>query len=393
MADKEIEQIVRMISNFEIKGNVETVLPFGSGHINDTYKVINGNAECPDYLLQRINHEIFRDVPGLTNNIVYVTEHLKQKLIQVSGPDSEKQVLTPIPSVNGQYFYRDEDGRYWRLYLFLKETLSYDVVTTATQAYEGGKAFGNFQTLLADLDLTQLTETIPDFHNIRVRLKQLEQALQQDKENRAVHIAGELKFIGDRGHDMAEIERLGEMGKIPARITHNDTKFNNILFNKHGKGQCVIDLDTVMAGYTAFDFGDAVRTIINPAAEDEPDLGKIILNIPLFKAFTRGFLETTAHQLSEEEAYSLAKGVLLLPFIMGVRFITDYLNGDIYYKIKFSSHNLQRARAQFHLVKQLEQQYQEIYTIIWQTWQRARAFNGEAISTPSLFPTPTHRNS
>jgi len=375
MENKKIKQIVRIISNFKIEGNVKTVQAFGSGHINDTYKVINADREHPDYLLQRVNHEIFRDVSGLMRNIAHVTGHLREKLSKIAGSDPEKEVLTLIPSINGHYFYHDQGGRYWRLYLFLKETRSYDVVTTKTQAYEGGKAFGNFQTLLADLDLDQLTETIPDFHNIRVRLKQFEQALQKNKANRAVYIKDELRFIENREYSMAEIEHLGELGKIPARITHNDTKFNNILFDKNGIAQCVIDLDTVMPGYTAFDFGDAVRTIINPSAEDEPDLEKITLNIPLFKSFTDGFLERTAHQLNEAETSSLAKGVLLLPFIMGVRFLTDYLNGDVYYKVKFSGHNLQRARAQFHLVKQLEQKYPEIYTIILQAWQHARVLN------------------
>lgn len=361
------ESIHQIVSGFLIEGCAGGFKPFGSGHINDTYRIFNTVAGKPDYLLQKINHHIFKDVAGLMDNISYVTRHLKSKLKNVPGADPDKEVLTLIPAKNNRYYYLDNEGQYWRMYLFLKSTKSYDVVSTEKQAYEGGKAFGCFQTMLADVDVSKLTTVIPDFHNINFRLKQFDDALKADSAGRVKNITPELKFINERAYDMAEIERMGRAGKLPVRVTHNDTKFNNVLLNEHDAAQCVIDMDTIMPGYTAFDFGDAVRTIINSAPEDEPDLEKITLNMPLFKAFAEGFLSQTAHYMGTNEIRSLVKGVYLLPYIMGLRFLTDYLNGDVYYKTKFAEHNLQRARAQFQLIRKLEENYEEIYAIVLQS--------------------------
>jgi hypothetical protein len=371
---EKIESIHQIVSEFLIEGEAGEIKPFGSGHINDTYRVYNTAKDKPDYLLQRINHLIFKDVPGLINNIVYVTGHLKNKLKSVPGADPEKEVLTLIPAKNNDYYYHDDSG-YWRMYLFLKDTKSYDVVSTEKQAYEGGKAFGYFQTMLADVNTSKLTKVIPDFHNIYFRLKQFDDALKADTSDRAKHVTAEIDFINARAYDMAEIERMGKADKLPVRVTHNDTKFNNVLLDQHDAAQCVIDMDTIMPGYTAFDFGDAVRTIINSAPEDEPDLDKIVLNIPLFKAFAEGFLSQTVQYMGINEIRSLVKGVYLLPYIMGVRFLTDYLNGDVYYKIKFAEHNLQRARAQFQLVKKLEESYDDIYGIVLQSVNENKALN------------------
>jgi hypothetical protein len=370
-----VKSIRQIVFNFLIEGSVGEIQSFGSGHINDTYRIFNATEGKPDYLLQKINHHIFKDVPGLINNIVYVTGHIKNKLKFIAGANPDKQVLTLIPSKNGLYYYLDSEGQYWRTYLFLKDTKSYDVVTTEKQAYEGGKAFGTFQTILTDVKVSQLTEVIPNFHNIVFRLKNFDDALQNNAAGRAQYVAAEIAFVNARAESMAEIDTLGKAGKLPVRVTHNDTKFNNVLLDKNDAAQCVIDLDTVMPGYTAFDFGDAVRTIINPAPEDEADLEKIILNIPLFKAFAEGFLNQTAHYMTATEIQSLVKGVLLLPYIMGVRFLTDYLNGDVYYKIKFPEHNLQRARAQFQLVKKLEEHYDEIYAIVLQSANENKEVN------------------
>ncbi|QIL38338.1 aminoglycoside phosphotransferase family protein [Pedobacter sp. HDW13] len=370
--------ILNIISNFNIEEEIDSAVPFGSGHINDTYKVCTLDKATPDFLLQKINHNIFKDVPGLINNIMHVTNHIKDKLGQIGCDNVFQSVLTLIQCKDGEYYYCDQDGCYWRLYLFLAGTKSYDLVTTPKQAFEGGKAFGSFQTMLSDMDANKLVITIPNFHHLPFRLKQLKTAREADLCMRVLCVAAELEFINQRVDKMHQIDRLAQLGFLPLRVTHNDTKFNNVLLNEQDEAQCVIDLDTVMPGYAAFDFGDAVRTIISTAPEDEPDLEKIQLNIDLFRAFTEGFMQQTIHHMHTTEIYSLVDGVLLLPFLMGVRFLTDYLNGDTYYKTQFSDHNLQRARAQFKLVEKLEESHSTLYGIIMDS-VIIKNFNGSKV--------------
>ena len=356
-----------VISHFEIQGDIAEVTPYGSGHIHDTFHVKNAEAGKRDYLLQRINHNVFKRIPELTENIQLVTDHLRKKLSEVPGASPDKEVLNPIHTKEGNGFYKDKEGNYWRMYFYLDNTRSYDIVETANQAYEGGKAFGRFQALLSDVKVDSLHETIPLFHDIKNRLKLFEEAIARDPKGRVKEVAPEIAFVNDRRERMSVIRTLGQEGKIPLRITHNDTKFNNVLLNENDEAQCVIDLDTVMPGYIAYDFGDSIRTIINTAAEDEKDLDKIRLNLELFKAFTRGFIEEAGTLMSKAEIRSLSDGVLLLPFIMGLRFLTDYIDGDVYYKIEFPEHNIQRARAQFKLVEELEKQYDFIEKTIEET--------------------------
>jgi len=360
-----LEEIEAIVANFDITGGFGDAVPFGSGHINDTYRIANSYAASSDYVLQRVNHEIFKNVPALIDNISYVTDHLRNKFSTLlASANAGDRALTLIPAKSGQYYYQDAKGEYWRLYLFLPGTRSYDVVTTTQQAHEGGKALGQFQNYLADLDVSKLSVVLPDFHNINFRLRQFAEAIQNNSAGRLNEVAAEVAFVREREHDMGEIERLGHAGKLPLRVTHNDTKFNNILFDANDRAQCIIDLDTIMPGYMAFDFGDAVRTLINTAPEDEPDLDNIQLNIPVFKAFAQGFLGQTASYMSTTELRSLTLGITLLPFIMGLRFLTDYINGDTYYKTAFPTHNLQRARAQFNLVEKLEQAHSALYGIV-----------------------------
>lgn len=360
-----LNEIAAIVASFEITGGFSDAVPFGSGHINDTYRIANSNADAPDYVLQRVNHDIFKDVPALIDNIINVTDHLRNKFITpISGTKTGDRALTLIAAKSGKYYYQDAKGQYWRLYLFLPDTRSYDVVTTRQQAYEGGKALGQFQNYLADLDVSKLSVVLPDFHNVNFRLRQFAGAVQNNAAGRLDEVAAEVAFVREREHDMGEIERLGEAGRLPLRVTHNDTKFNNILFDANDRAQCIIDLDTIMPGYMAFDFGDAVRTLINTAPEDEPDLEKIQLNMPVFKAFAQGFLGQTASYMSTTELRSLILGITALPFIMGLRFLTDYINGDTYYKTAFPTHNLQRARAQFNLAEKLEQAHAELYAIV-----------------------------
>lgn len=365
--------INNLISEFRIDTEIASVKPFGSGHINDTYRIINKDPNGHDYLLQRVNHNVFKDVSLLMNNIVSVTDHLKEKLSHLSNGSLEKAVLTVIGTKTGQPYFEDVNGNCWRMFYFLKGTKSYDMVTNEKQAFEGGKAFGLFQALLADLDTSLIKDTIPNFHNIEYRLDNLQKSIEADKSNRARDVSTEIDFILQRSNTMSEILRLGKSGKLPSRIVHNDTKFNNVLLDEDDHMQCVIDLDTVMPGYVAYDFGDSIRTIINTATEDEADISLIDLNIPLFEAYTKGYLQESVGFLTKEEVDSLIKGALLLPFIQAVRFLTDYLDGDVYFKTNLPQHNLQRTRAQLALVKKLEENQDRLNQIITSNWQYYRS--------------------
>ncbi|PVY43726.1 phosphotransferase [Pontibacter virosus] len=358
------QDIQEIVSHFAIQGHTAGGTPYGSGHIHDTYYIKNLQADCPDYLLQRINHQVFKNVPLLMENIEQVTAHLRSKLENIPGAEPDKEVLTLVPTRHQASYYQDEAGNFWRLYLLLQGTRSYDLVESPQQAYEGGKAFGRFQALLADMDASLLHESIPDFHNVEHRLRQFTQAIKHNQKDRVKHVQPEIDFVMQRAQLMSTICRLGREGKLPLRITHNDTKFNNVLLDSQDKAQCVIDLDTVMPGYVAYDYGDAIRTTAATAAEDEKDLSKIDIDLNLFRGFTQGFLEETCASLTDEEIGSLSLGITLLPFIMGLRFLTDYIDGDHYYKIHFPEHNLQRAQAQFRLVEVLEDKLELLQGII-----------------------------
>ncbi|HKJ41642.1 MAG TPA: aminoglycoside phosphotransferase family protein [Sunxiuqinia sp.] len=365
MTDKDLN-ILNITFNFEIEGAIQSIESYGSGHIHETYRLKNRNPDMNDYILQKINTHIFGNVPKLMGNIEYVTEHLRRKLRKIQGANPEKEVLTLVATNSGNSFYKHPDGSYWRMYIFLKGTRSYDLVSTEQQALEGGRAYGRFQALLADLDTTPLFEILPDFHNLDYRINLLNEAIENDPCNRLNEVNEEIEFVKARIVRMKTVLNMGQAGQLPLKTTHNDTKFNNVLLDQNDKAQCVIDLDTVMPGYVAYDFGDAIRTIVNTAAEDEKDLDKIGVNMQLFEAFARGFLQEAVDDLTPDEIESLAYGSLLLPYMIGVRFLTDYLDGDNYFKIHFPGHNLQRARAQFQLTKKLEEQFPRMQTIIKQ---------------------------
>lgn len=355
------DNISEILSQFLI-GEVSSIVPYGTGHINETYFVKSVHADDTDYLLQRINHHIFKNVSVLIKNILTVTTHLRKKLEAVAGANPDQEVLTLVSTKNGEYYYHDSKGNYWRMYYFL-DANSYDILENQQQAYQGGRAFGKFQYQLVDLDVNLIQETIPNFHNIQLRYNRFEQVLQDDKTNsRAQNTTAEIAFVRERAENMGKAWQ--KLLQLPVRVIHNDTKFNNVLLNKDDRVQCVIDLDTVMPGYVAYDFGDAIRTIINAAAEDEKDLDKINLNIPFFEAYTQGYLEEAASFLNNEEAESLLTGVYLITYEQIVRFLTDYLENDVYYKIHFPEHNLQRTQAQIELLKKLEAAGDELLNII-----------------------------
>lgn len=355
--------IPEVITKFQCAAEGSNTEPYGSGHINDSFLVKNQHAAGPHYLLQRINTSIFPNVEALTENMLRVTAHLKAKLANGSG-DPLKEVMTLIPTHDGKYYHQDPAGNYWRMLYFLSNTRSYDMVSTEKQAYEGGKAFGKFQSMLSDFPSEDLYEVIPNFHNIKFRLAQLQDAIEKNLADRLDTVAAELKLVKAHADAMLYFQQSETASALPKRVTHNDTKFNNVLLDSNDEAQCVIDLETVMEGYVAYDFGDAIRTIINTASEDEADLDKINLNLSLFQAYTRGYLENAACFLTDLEIQSLIKGVLLFPYMQGVRFLTDHLNGDTYYKIKFPNHNLQRARAQFQLFRVLHEKAPALQQII-----------------------------
>lgn len=355
---------ISVVQRFDIIGQVLQVKEFGSGHINDTYRVYTDNDSAPDYLLQRINHHVFKDVALLMNNMWLVTEHLKKKMIRGGEIDVQKRVITLIPTLDSQLYHLDEEGNYWRMMILIDGTNSYDIVENESQAREVGKAFGEFQSYLADLDAGTLGYTIPNFCNIQFRMKNFHRALEQDVVLRCGEVMEQVDYILTRENQMNTIIQMAERNELPLRITHNDTKFNNVLLDANDKAQCVVDLDTVMPGYVAYDFGDAIRTIINRAAEDEADLSKITLNIPLFQAYTEGYFQTASQFLTVNEIASLIEGVLLFPYMQAVRFLTDYLEGDTYYKIQHEKHNFQRAKAQLKLAFEVESHREELKNII-----------------------------
>lgn len=355
-----------IVTNFKITPGDFDVKPFGSGHINDTFLLTTESGSEDAYLLQKINHFVFKNIDGLMTNMLHVINHLKGKA-ETAGR-AAKETLTLVQCKDNEYYCQDDQGNYWRMTYFLKDTQSYDLVTTVKQAYQGGYAFGNFHWLLCDLDPGLLVDPIPDFLNIEKRLDSFTGAIEKDSAGVVKYVQTELLFLLEHASSMGEILQLGRAGILPLRITHNDTKFNNILLNLRDEVQCVIDLDTVMPGYIAYDFGDAIRSIINTASEDEKDLDAIQLNMPLFEAFAKGYLSKTVSFLTEQELKSLVKGVLLLPYMQAVRFLTDYLEGNIYYKTHFPGHNLQRARAQIQLFKKLESRKDELAEIIQQQW-------------------------
>jgi aminoglycoside phosphotransferase (APT) family kinase protein len=362
--------LAEIISNFQISVDPDEVKVFGNGHINDTYLLKATDPDNPGYLLQKINHHIFKDVVGLTRNIWLVTNHLRDKIKESHDIDAEKKVLRLIPAKDGSFYYKDNQGQYWRVYDYLAGTNSYDIVSTEKQAYEGGKAFGRFQSMLSDLDAGLLIATIPDFLNMTKRMEAFDRALSADAAGRVAEVQEQIQFVRQRAAEMCYFQSLAAVSTLPLRVTHNDTKFNNVLLDQNDEAQCVIDLDTVMPGYVAYDFGDAIRSIINTAAEDEADLAQIKLNIPLFKAYTEGYFKEASQFLLPLEIASLMKGVLLLPFMQSVRFLTDYLEGDQYYKIHFEGHNLQRTNAQIQLLRQLEQHQTELSAIIEKAGQQ-----------------------
>ena len=358
-----LKNILFIASKFLINCTPTGFERIGSGHINDSFHIKTDPEEAREYVLQKINHHVFTNVSALTENILKVTKHISGK-IDDGKHEIPFESLHLIPSVDGIFYHKDEDGNYWRMYNHIRGSRSYDLVPGPDLAYEGGKAFGLFLKLTSDMDAAGLFETIRDFHNIETRIEAFRRVCSEDSKGRIEEVKEEIRFVEERAEEMHTILNLGRTGKIPLRVTHNDTKFNNILFDSNNRAVCIVDLDTVMPGYVLYDFGDAIRTGANTGAEDEPDLSKVNINLELFKAYSKGFIETAGDSLTSTEINHLAFSARFMTFIIGLRFLTDHLAGDTYYKIHFPGHNLQRARAQLKLVQSIEENAASLEGII-----------------------------
>lgn len=358
-----IESLI--IEKFEVKGDFISAIPYGSGHINDTRLVtMSENGVETQYVLQRINHNVFKRPDQLMENYVGVTSYLKD-VIEKAGGDYMRETLNVIKTKDGKNFYLSEDGNYYRLVYFVTDSLSYDKVECPEQFYESAVAFGNFQYLLREYPADTLYETIVNFHNTPDRIRLFEEALAADVCGRAKEVKEEIDFVLARRDFAATLENARKEGKLPLRVTHNDTKLNNILFDSNtGKPLCVVDLDTIMPGYSVNDFGDSIRFGATTALEDEKDLSKVNFDISLYELYVKGFIEGTKGGLTDCEMELLPIGAIMMTFECGTRFLTDYLAGDTYFKIHREGHNLDRARNQFKLVSDMESRLDEMRAIV-----------------------------
>lgn len=350
------QKIPPILESYNIRANIASCLPFGHGHINDTFLVVTEGEGNPDYILQRKNHLVFKDVPGMVNNILQATNHIRQKLEAGGEPEPDRKVMKYLPANDGNYYTRDQEGNYWTLFLFVRDSHGIEEVTSPEQAFSAGKAFGTFQLQLSDLDGSKLIETIPNFHNGPFRFRQLQEAIRHDRAGRCGAMEAVIASLLSREEEMLRLQAWLDEGELPLRITHNDTKINNILFDHQDNILCIIDLDTVMPGSILFDFGDAIRTLGNSAAEDEADLSKIHFQHHYFEAFTKGYLSESHRFLLPIERENLVFSCRYMVWEQAIRFLADYLNGDTYYKIAYPEHNKVRTLSQLRFLEVLEEE-------------------------------------
>lgn len=359
-------QIKEAIANFKYEGRLVDRRPYGSGHINDTFLLTFEIEEMGrlKVILQRMNREIFKNPVELMENVVGVTSFLRERIMEHGG-DPDRETLNPIPAKDGKPYFVDSKGEYWRSYIFITDATSFDQVEKPEDFYESAVAFGNFQRLLADYPAETLHETIKGFHDTKARFQVFKEAVEKDVCGRAAEVQNEIRFVLSH-EDVANVfGDLLEKGEIPLRVTHNDTKLNNIMIdNRTGKGICVIDLDTVMPGLAMNDFGDSIRFGASTAAEDEKDLSKVSCSMDLFEQYVKGFLEGCGGSLTAKEVELLPMGAKVMTFECGMRFLTDYLEGDHYFKIHREGHNLDRCRTQFKLVQDMEQKWDTMMDIV-----------------------------
>ena len=353
LSKKEIENA---LSHFQIKGEVKSCEHYGSGHINDTFLV---KAER-EYILQRMNTNIFKNAKELMENVSLVCAFMEKEILKAGG-DPEREGLRLVPTKEGKAYYEDEEDNFFRVYLFVERTKSYNLVEKPEHFYESAHAFGHFQNLLAAFPAEKLHETIPDFHNSVKRFARFKEVLEKDAFGRRKDCEKEAQFFLNHEKDLSYAMDLLAKKELPLRVSHNDTKLNNVLFDAETeKALCIIDLDTVMPGLSIFDFGDAIRFGANTAEEDEKDLSKVSLSLPLFSTYVKGFLEGAGGKLTKKEIESLPEGAKIMTLECGMRFLTDYLEGDVYFHTARPRHNLDRARTQIALVKDMEKKWDEM---------------------------------
>lgn len=357
-----MEEILR---RFALDGQILSILPYGSGHINNTYlATLQEEKRNKRYILQQMNDEIFRNPDELMENIVNVTSFLRRK-IEARGGDPERETLNIILTWEGKPYLETETGDHWRVYRFIEDATSFDKVENAEDFYQSALAFGQFQRMLADYPAETLHETIPDFHNTPVRYEAFTKAVEADICHRAASVAEEIQFIRQREADTHVLMDMQMRGELPLRVTHNDTKLNNIMIdNATGIGICVIDLDTVMPGLALNDYGDSIRFGASTAAEDETDLTKVSCDLRLFETYTRGFLKGCDGSLTDAEIRMLPMGAKLMTLECGMRFLTDYLQGDTYFKTHWEGQNLARCRTQLKLVRDMEEKWEQLEAIV-----------------------------
>ena len=367
------QQLKSILSSFKYDGEPYSCTPYGNGHINSTFKVECKNGDkITRYILQRVNNNIFPDTDALIENVENVTAFLREKIAEHGG-DVLRETLNLVPTVDGKNYYTDENGISCRSYIFIEDAICYEKIEKPQDFYNCGYAFGNFQNLLADFPAEKLHEVIPNFHNTPVRYETFKRAVEADICGRAKSVLKEIAFVNDRAKDMSLLTDMLKMGEIPLRVTHNDTKLNNCLFDKNtGETICVIDLDTVMPGLRAYDYGDSIRYGATTGAEDEPDLSKVNFSLSLFESYTKGFIKACGKSMSEKEALSLPIGAKLMTLECGMRFLTDYLEGDIYFKTSRENHNLDRCRTQFKLVSDMEQQWDKMNETVMREFKKER---------------------
>ncbi len=355
-----------VLDSFQIEGTVMSVVRYGSGHINDTFLITyRGDGEKEGrVILQRMNRTVFAKPVELMENITGVTSFLRQRIIE-NGGDPERETLNIIATKEGASYFVDSEGEYWRCYKFIEDATSFDQVEKPEDFYQSAVAFGNFQRLLAEYPAETLHETIVGFHDTKARYQAFEKAVADDVCGRANSVKEEIDFYLSRKHIAEVLGNLSETGELPLRVTHNDTKLNNVMIdNKTHKGICVIDLDTVMPGLAVNDFGDSIRFGASTAAEDEKDLDKVWCDMELFDIYTKGFLEGCKGRLTRKEMEMLPMGALVMTYECGMRFLTDYLRGDTYFKIHRENHNLDRSRTQMKLVQDMELKWETMNAIV-----------------------------
>lgn len=359
-------KVENIIEAFPAYGEVVGYRPITAGHINDTYVVEykQEDGTVVPYLLQRINTVVFKKPVEVMENVVGITAHLRNK-IKENGGDPERETLTVYPAKDGKNYYSSETEGFWRMYNFVDDTFSISELTNPEDFKNAALSFGNFQNLLADYPIDTLYETIPNFHNTPARFETLKASIEKNASGRKNEALPEIEFALAREKDCAVITDMLSSGDLPVRVTHNDTKLNNVLFdNTTKKGLCVVDLDTVMPGSSLYDFGDSIRFGANTASEDETDLSKVTLSLEYFKAYVDGYLEAAGDSLTDNEIKYLAFSAKLLTFECGIRFLADFIDGDVYFKTEYPEHNLVRARTQFKLVADIEAKYDDMMRIV-----------------------------